>query len=89
MRKYLAESIGTFALVLCGTGAIVIDQQTNGGVSHVGVAITFGFIVMAMIYALGDISGAHLNSAGAALSIFAWKYLTSNKKSLCENCFVQ
>jgi aquaporin NIP len=63
MNKYLAELLGTFALVFCGTGAVVIDQQTNGAVTHVGVAITFGLIVMAMIYALGDISGAHMNPA--------------------------
>ena len=63
MNKYLAEGLGTFALVFCGTGAIVINQQSNGAVSHVGIAITFGFIVMAMIYALGDISGAHMNPA--------------------------
>lgn len=63
MNKYFAEFIGTFALVFCGTGAIVIDQQSGGTVTHVGVSITFGFIVMAMIYALGDISGAHMNLA--------------------------
>ena len=63
IRKSIAEIIGTFALVFCGTGAIVIDQETGGGVSHIGVAITFGLIVMAMIYALGEISGAHLNPA--------------------------
>ncbi len=63
MNKWLAELIGTFALVFCGTGAIVIDQQTNGVVSHAGIAITFGLIVMAMIYSLGNISGAHLNPA--------------------------
>ena len=63
MRKYIAELIGTFALVFCGTGAIIINQQSNGSVSHVGIAITFGLIVMSMIYALGDISGAHLNPA--------------------------
>ncbi len=63
MKKYVAEALGTFALVFCGTGAIVIDQQTNGAVTHVGIAITFGFIVMAMIYTLGNISGAHLNPA--------------------------
>lgn len=63
MNKYLAEILGTFALVFCGTGAIVIDQQTGGGVTHVGIALSFGFIVMAMIYALGDISGAHMNPA--------------------------
>jgi aquaporin NIP len=63
IRKSISELIGTFALVFCGTGAIVVDQQTGGGVSHVGVAITFGLIVMAMIYTLGDISGAHINPA--------------------------
>src|SRR5438128_1656671 len=63
MNKYVAEVIGTFALVFCGTGAIVINQQYGGAVTHVGIAITFGLIVMAMIYSLGDISGAHINPA--------------------------
>ncbi len=63
MRNYVAELIGTFALVFCGTGAIIIDQQSGGSVTHVGVAITFGLIVMSMIYSLGGISGAHLNPA--------------------------
>lgn len=63
MKKYLAEIIGTFALVFCGTGAIIINQQTGGTVTHPGVAITFGLIVAAMIYTVGDISGAHLNPA--------------------------
>lgn len=63
MRKYLAEIIGTFALVFCGTGAIIINQVSGGVVTHVGVAITFGLIVAAMIYTVGDISGAHLNPA--------------------------
>ena len=61
-RKLTAEFIGTFALVFCGTGAIIIDQQTNA-VSHIGIAITFGLVVMSMIYAIGDISGAHINPA--------------------------
>lgn len=63
MKKYLAELIGTFALVFCGTGAIVINDVTSGGVSHVGIAITFGLIVAVMIYAFGSISGAHINPA--------------------------
>ncbi|MBK9193687.1 MAG: aquaporin [Flavobacteriales bacterium] len=63
MKKYLAEFIGTFALVFCGTGAIIIDQQTHGAVGHVGISLTFGLIVLAMIYTFGDVSGAHLNPA--------------------------
>lgn len=65
---------GTFALVFCGTGAIIIDQQTGGAVSHAGIAITFGLIVMAMIYALGDISGAHLNPAVSIAFTIAKKF---------------
>ncbi len=63
MRRYLAEMIGTFALVFAGTGAIVVNDVTSGKITHVGVALTFGLVVMAMIYAVGDISGAHLNPA--------------------------
>jgi aquaporin Z len=63
MRKYAAELLGTFGLVFAGTGAIVIDAVSGGGVTHVGVSLTFGLIVMAMIYAVGDVSGAHLNPA--------------------------
>ncbi|MGZ3861776.1 MAG: MIP/aquaporin family protein [Bacteroidia bacterium] len=63
MKKYLAEIIGTFALVFCGTGAIIINQEAGGAITHVGIAATFGLIVMAMIYTFGDISGAHLNPA--------------------------
>ena len=63
MKELLAEAIGTFALVFAGTGAIVIDEVSHGGVTHVGIAMTFGLAVMAIIYAIGDISGAHLNPA--------------------------
>jgi aquaporin NIP len=63
VKKLAAEFIGTFALVFAGTGAIVIDETTGGAVTHVGVALTFGLIVLAMIYTVGDISGAHLNPA--------------------------
>jgi aquaporin Z len=70
MKKLIAEFFGTFALVFAGTGAIVIDEVSGGAVSHVGVALTFGLIVLAMIYTLGDISGAHLNPA-VTLGFFA------------------
>jgi aquaporin NIP len=63
MRRLTAEFFGTFALVFAGTGAIVINEVSGGAVSHVGIAFTFGLIVLAMIYALGDVSGCHLNPA--------------------------
>lgn len=63
MEKYLAEFLGTFALVFCGTGAIVVNEVSNGAITHVGIAVCFGLVVTVMIYALGDISGAHLNPA--------------------------
>src|SRR5437764_6836096 len=63
MRRLAAEALGTFALVFAGTGAITINDVSGGTVSHVGIALTFGLIVLAMIYAVGDVSGAHLNPA--------------------------
>ena len=63
MKKYLAEMLGTFGLVFAGTGAIIIDQAAGGAITHVGVALTFGLVVLAMIYNFGDISGAHFNPA--------------------------
>ena len=62
-KKLVAESLGSFCLVFAGTGAIVVDAGTGGAVSHVGVALTFGLIVLVMIYTIGDISGAHINPA--------------------------
>ncbi len=70
IRKYTAEFMGTFGIVFCGTGAIVIDQQTHGAIGHLGIAMTFGLIVLAMIYAFGEISGAHFNPA-VTLAFFA------------------
>ena len=63
MKKLIAECIGTFALVFAGTGAIVINQTSGGLITHTGIALTFGLVVLAMIYTFGDISGAHLNPA--------------------------
>ena len=74
MRKYVAESLGSFFLVFCGTGSIIINQQTNGEVTHIGIAITFGLIVMVLIYALGHISGAHFNPAVSIAFTLAKKF---------------
>jgi len=63
MNKLLAEFIGTFVLVFAGTGAVVVNDVSRGTVTHVGIALTFGLVVLAMIYTVGDISGAHLNPA--------------------------
>lgn len=62
-RKYTAEFLSTFIMVFCGTGAIIINQESAGVVTHMGIAITFGLVVMSMIYAFGNISGAHMNPA--------------------------
>jgi aquaporin Z len=75
--RLLAEFLGTFALVFAGTGAIVINAVSGGAITHVGIALTFGLIVLAMIYTFGDVSGAHLNPAVtvalAAAKRFAWR----------------
>ena len=63
LKKYMAEGIGTFSLVFAGTGAIVVNDVSDGVITHVGIAITFGLVVMAMIYSIGDVSGAHINPA--------------------------
>src|SRR5262245_17300638 len=63
MRKLGAELLGTFALVFAGTGAFVINDVSGGTVLHVGIDLTFGLLVLAMLYPVGDVSGAHLNPA--------------------------
>ena len=63
MNKYCAEFLGTFFLVFAGTGAIIINDLTGGHITHMGIALTFGIVVIAMIYSVGNVSGAHLNPA--------------------------
>ncbi|MGI8595339.1 MAG: MIP family channel protein [Solirubrobacteraceae bacterium] len=62
-RRALAEALAAFALVFAGCGAIVADERYDGALGAVGVAVTFGLIIMVMIYATGHISGAHINPA--------------------------
>lgn len=62
-RKLFAETVGAFALVFAGTGAIVVNEVTGGTITHVGIALTFGLIVVAMAYAIGPVSGGHMNPA--------------------------
>lgn len=63
MRNYIAEYLGTFMMIFAGTGAMIINDVSGGAITHVGVALTWGMIVAAVIYSIGDISGAHLNPA--------------------------
>jgi aquaporin Z len=62
-KKLLSEFIGTYCLLFAGTGAIIINDISGGAVTHVGIALTFGLIVFAMVAVFGDVSGAHINPA--------------------------
>ncbi|MEE2788547.1 MAG: MIP family channel protein [Myxococcota bacterium] len=76
LNKLIAECVGTFALVFAGCGAIVTNELSNGVITHPGIALVFGLVVMVMIYATGHISGAHFNPAVtlafAACRRFPW-----------------
>ena len=75
MKKYISEFIGTFSMIFCGTGAMTVNEVTGGDVTHVGIAITWGLIVMAMIYAFGETSGAHFNPAVTIAFAYAKKFV--------------
>lgn len=63
MKKILAEYLATFMLLFVGTGVVIVNQQTNGVVGLQGIATVWGFIIIALIYAFGDVSGTHINPA--------------------------
>ncbi|CAM6085994.1 unnamed protein product [Calypogeia fissa] len=77
LRKIGAEIISTFILVFTGCGAAVVDAKSHGVVTHVGVSLSFGIVIMVMVYAVGHISGAHMNPAVtiafATVRHFPWK----------------
>ena len=83
----LAEFVGTFLLVFAGTGAIVANEVSHGAVTHPGIALTFGLVVMALIYTLGETSGAHLNPAVtvsfAAAGRFPWSAVPGYGSAQC------
>lgn len=70
----MAECLGTFTLVFCGTAAMAVNEVTGGAVTHVGIGITWGFIVIALIYAFGEVSGAHFNPAVTIAFAYAKKF---------------
>lgn len=77
-RELLAEFIGTFALVFAGTGAVIVNQLSQGAVTHLGISFVFGAIVAALIYSLGHISGAHFNPA-VTLAFWSSGFLQKNR----------
>ena len=78
-QRYFAEALGTFAIVFAGCGAIISDVHSGGAVTHLGICLTFGLIVAAMIFALGPISSAHFNPAVTLAFVlarrFPWKHV--------------
>ena len=87
VRKLVAECIGTFALVLVGCGAVMVDSVTGGSIGHGGVCAAFGLVIMVMIYATGHISVAHFNPAVsiafASVGRFRWKEVFPYALSQC------
>lgn len=63
IRRLAAEFSGTFMLVFAGTGAVIINEVSGGGVGSLGIGLSFGLTAMAAIYAVGHVSGAHINPA--------------------------
>ncbi|KAL6624532.1 hypothetical protein ACP70R_031853 [Stipagrostis hirtigluma subsp. patula] len=77
VQKILAEFLGTYFLIFAGCAVVVVNQRTGGAATLLGIAITWGFTVMVMIYSIGHVSGAHFNPAVtiafATCGRFPWK----------------
>jgi len=63
LKRCTAEAIGTFAIVFFGCGGMMVAERFPGAISPAAISVVFGLVVMAMIYTLGHISGAHFNPA--------------------------
>jgi aquaporin NIP len=92
MKKLFAEIIGAFSIVFLGTGAMIVNAVTKGAITHAGVALTFGLIVMIMIHAIGPVSGAHMNPAVtiafAVNKNFPWKGVPAYIISQCTGALL-
>lgn len=77
-QKLYAEFFGTFIMVFAGTSAIVVNEITGGVITHSGIALVFGLVVAAVIYSIGDISGAHINPA-VTIAFWLAKRFPSNQ----------
>jgi MIP family channel proteins len=85
-RELLAESIGAFTLVFAGTGAVMVDHLSHGAITHLGISFIFGAVVAVLIYALGHISGAHLNPA---VTLAFWSSGVFQKNRVLPYIFAQ
>ena len=83
-KKLLAELIGAYILVFAGTGAVMINDIT-GALGHVGIALTFGFVVVALIYSFAHLSGAHFNPA---VTIAFWSIGEFDSRRIRGNTYV-
>src|ERR1044071_3275392 len=92
MKKLVAEITGAFSIVFFGTGAMIVNAVTNGAITHAGIAVTFGLIVMIMIHAIGPVSGAHMNPAVtiafAVNKNFRWKWVLPYIVSQCTGALL-
>ena len=91
MRPLIAEWFSTFVLIFGGTGVVVVNTLTSGGVSLVGIALTWGLLVAVMAYAVGPVSGAHMNPAVTLGLAYAgkhsWKLVPTYVLAQCAGAF--